>query len=696
MVWHALTRTGTSNLVHLIRSHKQEHRWGWTEWRLDLVPCVPSIDAWNRYMEVPPGPACVACRGPPAALEEMATQLQRLMVSIDGEKTDAAAGLVCAKLLQDEAAAAAGAGVQRQEEQGDSRAPAAAAPAAAAAGGDGKGDLSLRSSQLLAWAEEVCRAAAAACPAAAGRPAGAADVQQALQWALFATAAYGARQHMWRRGKQGSCATQRQLSRLAAAARAEGAQPLAGWGGLAAAAAASGLGARAPSKAEHRDFAAARELLGAGCQIVSFSSGHKKRGLLPHLLALNRQGKSTGQVQQPRLTMAPRPEQGWRGQLWYTWHERVGLLAGCPPAGRSRRWCWALQATGSARRLYQLWSLRRRSGCQVQMAPVRQQPRRGNRSYRRQLTATAALLAARSRRFAGGCIETASRRRPCCWKSWSAASCCSSSSGLVQLAPAAWYRGWTAAAGSWCCRGMAWAPAWRLCWQSGCRPGSWVSSCGCGWGKHRSTAFLGHVNASTAKLRTLCQAWAAIHHSLHAPFAGPLSVWAYCPPGELCSGDLAAALGSACSLTAVLVGDDLAPRASSAAVRALVEQAIVGLARLRCAPDPPAAAPDVIAPLPYCPGAGTACQVHETPARPCTSLGSLQVLQNWPACGVNRRGAGPQALAPPMGEPQAGATAAERGAARGSCLPAEVGLAASGCEQDDLGLLIAAVAGNKQ
>jgi hypothetical protein len=225
----------------------------------------------------------------------MATQLQRLMAGIDGEKTDAAAGLVCAKLLQDEAVAAAAAAAAGPDEpgKGGGRAPdavplAAGSVSAVHRGKSSEHSAALRSEELLAWAAGVCRGAAAACPAACGSTAAAADVQDAERWARYATAAYGARQHLWRRGKRSGCAASKQLARLAAAAAAEKAQPLWGWGGLGGGLAGCGGRSKAASRAELRDFAAARELLGPGCQIIAFCSGNKGQGLLPHLVALDR------------------------------------------------------------------------------------------------------------------------------------------------------------------------------------------------------------------------------------------------------------------------------------------------------------------------------------------------------------------------------------------------------------------------
>mgnify|MGYP001811068783 CR=1 FL=1 len=228
------------------------------------------------------------------------------MAGIDGEKTDVVAGLACAALLQEEAAAAgvasaagkgaaAGAAAESGTVAGSAAADAAvvvelgssvagkpqgldatqkwggSAVSAAATAGSTAG--SSAGSELLAWAEGVCSGAAAAVPTPGGAAASAEEAAEALHWARFATAAYGARQHAWRRGEQGGCAARRQVGRLAAAAAAEGAGPAAGW-------------PSPPSKAQRRDFAAARELLGPG--IVSYHAGAEPRGLLPHLVAVDR------------------------------------------------------------------------------------------------------------------------------------------------------------------------------------------------------------------------------------------------------------------------------------------------------------------------------------------------------------------------------------------------------------------------
>ena len=237
-----------------------------------------------------------------AQLEGILTELQKQLVAIDAEKSDAAAALACAALVQQEAlaAAAGGAGAAAGAEQGSAQAAAedgtaglspngaAAADAPAAPAAEAHGP-----SAVLEWAADVCRGAAAGTAGAAGAageqpaPAGEDAAAEALHWSHFAVAPYGSRLHSWQRGKASSCAARKQLGRLAAAAAAEHAQPLAGWGSGAAVAAAAARPHK-PSRAERRSFAAARELLGAGCQIVSFNDGDQKRGLLPHLVAVDR------------------------------------------------------------------------------------------------------------------------------------------------------------------------------------------------------------------------------------------------------------------------------------------------------------------------------------------------------------------------------------------------------------------------
>ena len=63
--------------------------------------------------------------------------------------------------------------------------------------------------------------------------------------------------------------------------------------------------------------------------------------------------------------------------------------------------------------------------------------------------------------------------------------------------------------------------------------------------------------------------------------AAPLEVWAFGLPGELCSPDVSAAIAASCRLTSVAVGVDAAPRTTGASLAALLDQAVVGLARLR-------------------------------------------------------------------------------------------------------------------
>ncbi len=239
-----------------------------------------------------------------AQLEGILTELQQQLVAIDGEKSDAGAALACAALVQQEAlaavaAAAAGGGAAAGAAQGSAEvaaedgaaglaangasAEAEAAPAAAKPHGP---------SAVLEWAAGVCRGAAAGTAGAAAvqqAPAGEEAAAEALHWSRFAVAPYGSRLHSWRRGKSSSCAARGQLSKLAAAAAAEHAQPLAGWG-TGAAVAAAATRPHKPSRAERRSFAVARDLLGPGCQIVSFSNGNEKRGLLPHLVAVDRWG----------------------------------------------------------------------------------------------------------------------------------------------------------------------------------------------------------------------------------------------------------------------------------------------------------------------------------------------------------------------------------------------------------------------
>ena len=80
---------------------------------------------------------------------------------------------------------------------------------------------------------------------------------------------------------------------------------------------------------------------------------------------------------------------------------------------------------------------------------------------------------------------------------------------------------------------------------------------------------------------------------LAAPWPRPaaLTVWAFAPPAQLCTPALAAELARRCPMTSVVVGDDFVPRATPEALSALVEQALVGLARLRSVPWPQALSP---------------------------------------------------------------------------------------------------------
>lgn len=324
------------------------------------APCLP---AWLRCR-----PGCKraaatihppTCRGPTAQLEMLATQLQGRLGGIQADKTDVAAILACAMLLQDEAAAGLG------------PAPAAAAAAdGATAAGDGKAS----NGPLLAWARDVCEGAAAAAapqPAGAVAPADAEAAAEALHWARFAAAAYGEQQHGWRRGKASARAASKQLSALAAAAKAEGARPLAGWGGLGAAAnvaaAGAGGGARSsPSKAQLRDLAAARDLLGPACQIVALSHGDSEARLPPHLLAVDRCAWMGGCGLEMCIV------------CWALLHAVRGCSEDVPhnaavhalSAERSVRWCWALAATCSSRTWPQTWPLCRPAGWPA--APLRQ------------------------------------------------------------------------------------------------------------------------------------------------------------------------------------------------------------------------------------------------------------------------------------------------------------------------------------
>lgn len=64
-----------------------------------------------------------------------------------------------------------------------------------------------------------------------------------------------------------------------------------------------------------------------------------------------------------------------------------------------------------------------------------------------------------------------------------------------------------------------------------------------------------------------------------SPPAGRVRVWAFSPPGGLCDAPLSAALAP--NTVAVMVGKDAVPRTSAGTVAGLVEEGLVGLARLR-------------------------------------------------------------------------------------------------------------------
>lgn len=421
------------------------------------------------------------CSGPTAQLEGILSELQRRLVAIDGEESDVGTALACAALLQTEAAEAA---------------PPADCPASTASG-----------SSVLVWAAQVCRAAAAVgagCMPAAAPPAQADEVGEALHWARFATAAYGARQHLWRRGKTGPWAARRQLSRLAAAAAAEGAQPLAGWGGEAAPA---GGKPHKACGAERKSFAAARDLLGAGSQIVALSSGDERRGLLPHVIAVD------SEKQAVVLGI------GGSWQWPHTIPEAAPLPAGWLASGSAA----AAEEGGAAPAPAVV------PGLDGTPTPATSGGKSGGGSWvhKQSLEAAQALLAELHR------------------------------SQLLQqlLQPAARSSGPMATLD---CHG------WRV-------------------------VVAGHgVGGSAAAL--LAPKLAGWH-------LGPLEVWCFGAPGELCSPDVAAAISACGRLTAAAVGDDTVPRTSAAGVAALVDQAVVGLARLRwvgacrCAPRPPCTTP---------------------------------------------------------------------------------------------------------
>lgn len=432
----------------------------------------------------------------------MLTELQAQLTSIDGEKTDVAAGLACAALLQQEAAGAA----------------ADAAKSGA-------------SSQLLVWAEQVCRGAAAATsPAPAATPADAEAAAEALHWARFATAAYGARQRSWQRGKTSSCAARKQLSRLVGAALAEGAQPLAGWG---TAAAAADAGRRVkPSRAELEGFAAAREQLGPGSQIVSISAG--QGGLLPHLVAVDRWGGA------PLAALLPHT----RARPTDAMHKSaVPADPGSPASLPLLPYCREKQAVVLGIAGDSAWP----------------------HAVPGEVPAPADWLASSSCAAAeeGGAAAPAAGLP-------SAGS--TDAHGTQSSSASSWMHGDSLQAAQALLQELERSQLL----QQLLRPAA-GAACGTlgaldchGW----QVVVTGHgVGAGAAAL--LAPKLAGWH-------LGPVAAWAYGPPGELCSADLGAATSTCCRLTVVAVGDDAAPGTSSPAVGTLLDQAVVGLARLRC------------------------------------------------------------------------------------------------------------------
>ncbi|KAL4440381.1 hypothetical protein ABPG75_003382 [Micractinium tetrahymenae] len=486
--WHSLTRTGASSVLHLFAS-------------------------W-----------CAKHRGPKATLEEVVTELQQLMAGIDADKTDVVAGLACAALLQDEAAEAARGGPTGPQQEGGTEASvqsnagsaAVVLEVASVAGSSkagskadvsgkaaGKAASSAVDTELLAWAEGVCRGAAAAVSEAASTAgaaaASAAEAAEALHWARYATFAYGERQHFWRRGGQGWWATRRQLRAAAAAAAAEGAAPLAGWS------------KGKPGAAERRGFAAALELVKpSGCQVVWLSPGHEPAGLLPHLVAVDREKQAVvlgiaGNWQRPHAV----PHVETALPAWLAGGSSAAAAEAAAGSGDGDAGAKAAAGSGDDER-----------------AP-------GSWVHRDCLEAAEALAAELER-----CQVLHRLLRPA-----------AAANGNASEAAGAASAGFPAPAGQ-AAGGLALpdCTGWRLV----------VSGHGLGAG-------------AAALLALRLQGWQL----------GPLSVWALGPPAQLCSADVAAALASACQLTTVVVGDDASPRASSAALARLVEQAVVGLARLR-------------------------------------------------------------------------------------------------------------------
>lgn len=192
-------------------------------------------------------------------------------------------------------------------------------------------------------------------------------------------------------------------------------------------------------------------------------------------------------------------------------------------------------------------------------------------------------------------------------------------------------------------------------WHLGEQPGPhWACSAawlGC------SRAMLGNATAGTATNQCTLAAAAA---------AGPVVVWAFGPPGELCSPDLATAIASCCRLTAVAVGDDAAPRTTTPAVAALVDQAVVGLARLRCGAGSSAG-------LSHCASCGQVMHRRAGAAGLSASAPMLpQVSQDGTAGSPGWGAAAAAALAGAVGHDGQGAAPACGSAGGGAWLPGQV------------------------
>lgn len=243
--------------------------------------------------------------------------MQDLLKGVEADKTDAVASLACAAMLQTEAlaaaaaAAAAGASADVPEKHQGWEGQEKALAGDSSAGGEEEGTPVGCRQEVLAWAGSVCSDAqhsAGSAAAAKVSAAGAGEVGEALRWARFAAAGYGARLHGWQHGKTSIFAAKSQLTEASKAAAAASTQPLAGWapsvpvadlthkGGCVMLAAlrpgsTAGTGALAtkpPSKAVLEDFVAAQQLLGGGSEVVAFCSGHERSGLLPHVVAIDR------------------------------------------------------------------------------------------------------------------------------------------------------------------------------------------------------------------------------------------------------------------------------------------------------------------------------------------------------------------------------------------------------------------------